>query len=260
VKGYYTTTARHYDPCYSADETLNDISFWVELAARFGGDVLEAACGTGRVLLPIARAGINIDGIDLSKEFIKIIKEKLTAESLEVQKRVTIYEGDMRDFSLAKSYDLIKIPFRPLQHLYTVEDQLKVFQMFARHLKKNGHLAFNVFYPNYQTIDELGIEKEDQSWIDPQDSSITVKRSFIKTKADKLRQFFEAEFIFRSYRGKKLVKEERSLLKMSYYTYPHLELLLKTTGFNIVEEYGSFAKEDISICKEMIIVAQKTSN
>jgi len=63
--------------------------------------------------------------------------------------------------------------------------------------------------------------------------------------------------IFRSYRGEQLIQEERSVLNMSYYTYPHVRLLLKDAGFKVKEEYGSYDKEPISICKEMIFIAEK---
>jgi hypothetical protein len=114
-----------------------------------------------------------------------------------------------------------------------------------------------VFYPNFQLLDEVSVEKVDFEWIDPQDTSITVRRSFIRKSVDKLNQFFEGEFIFRSYRGEKLINEERSALNLSFYTYPQVLLLLKSAGFKVNEEYGSFDREPISICKEMIFIAEK---
>jgi hypothetical protein len=163
----------------------------------------------------------------------------------------------MRNFSLGKLYDLITVPFRPLQHLFTVDDQLAAFRCFNAHLKNGGKIAFNVFYPNYQFLDEVGVEKVELEWVDPQDSSITVRRSFLRKSVDKLNQVFEGEFIFRSYRGEQLIKEERSVLNMSYYTYPQALLLLKNSGFQVKEEYGSYEKETISVCKEMIFIAEK---
>jgi hypothetical protein len=65
------------------------------------------------------------------------------------------------------------------------------------------------------------------------------------------------DFIFRSYRGEELIKEERSALNMSYYTYPQVLLLLHAGGFTRKEEYGSYDREPISICKEMIFVAER---
>ncbi len=62
---------------------------------------------------------------------------------------------------------------------------------------------------------------------------------------------------FRSYRAGELVQKERSELRMSYYTYPHVQLLLRSSGLTIAEEYGSFAREPITRCHEMIIIARK---
>lgn len=120
-----------------------------------------------------------------------------------------------------------------------------------------GKLAFNVFYPNFKLMEQVGVENTDLEWIDPQDASITVRRSFLRKSFDKLNQFFEGELIFRSYRGQQLVNEERSTLNMSFYTYPQIILLLKSARFRVTEEYGSYDKEPISICKEMIFIAEK---
>jgi hypothetical protein len=84
-----------------------------------------------------------------------------------------------------------------------------------------------------------------------------VRRSYLRKSLDRLNQFTEGEFIFRSYRGEELVKEERSPLNMSYYTYPQILLLLKNAGFKVLEEYGSYDREPISVCKEMIFIAEK---
>lgn len=114
-----------------------------------------------------------------------------------------------------------------------------------------------MFYPNFQLLDEVGVEKVELEWIDPQDTSITVRRSFIRKSVDKLHQFFEGEFIFCSYRGEQIINEERSALNMSFYTYPQVLLLLKSAGFKVKEEYGSYEREPISVCKQMIFIAEK---
>lgn len=254
---YYGTTARYYDPAYAADSRLVDIPFYVDLAKSINGTVLEVACGTGRVLLPTAREGVVIDGLDFSPNFLEILADKLEAEPAQLRRRVNLFHGDMRTFDLGKVYDLVTLPFRPLQHLFTIEDQLAALRCCNAHLKPGATLAFNVFYPNFSSLYDVGNEQQDLQWVDPLDSSLTVRRFFLRKSVDKLRQFFEGELIFRSYRDSEFVSEERSILNLSYYTYPQIQLLLKATGFEIKEEYGSFDREPISICKEMIIIARK---
>jgi SAM-dependent methyltransferase len=254
---FYQATARHYDPAYAADRRLNDLAFWLELAGRHGGPMLEVACGTGRVLLPIARSGVRIDGVDRSPEMLSFLKAKLAREPEDVSSRVTIHEGDMRELRLGQTYGLVIAPFRSLQHLHTVDDQLAAFASIARHVAHGGCFAFNVFYPDYRLLQELDSETPDLEWTDPDDASLTVRRFYLRKAVDRLRQVVLGELIFRSYRHGELVTEERSDLRMSYYTYPHLELLLRSAGLSIAEEYGSFAKEPIALCHEMIIIARK---
>ncbi len=101
-----------------------DVGFFVEAAKESGGPVLEVGCGTGRVLIPTARAGIEITGLDLSPHMLEVCRGKLEAEPEEVRSRVRLVEGDMRQFELGQTFRLVTLPFRPFQHLTTVEDQL----------------------------------------------------------------------------------------------------------------------------------------
>jgi SAM-dependent methyltransferase len=254
---FYEATARHYDPAYAADRRLNDLPFWLELAGRHGGPILEVACGTGRVLLPLARSGVPIDGIDRSPTMLGILKSKLAREPEEVRRCVALHQGDMRELCLGQAYRVVIAPFRSLQHLHTVDDQLRAFTAIAHHVVPGGFFAFNVFYPAYRLLEELGTETQDLEWTDPDDASLTVQRFYLRKAVDRLRQVIDGELIFRSYRAGGLVQEERSELRMSYYTYPHLQLLLRSSGLAIAEEYGSFEKEPISQCHEMIIIARK---
>jgi len=102
-----------------------DVNFFVEMAQRSGGPVLELGCGTGRVLIPIAKSGIEIVRLDGSPRMLAVCREKLLRESEDVRAKVTdLVKGDMRSFELGRKFSLVTIPFRPFQHLLTVEDQL----------------------------------------------------------------------------------------------------------------------------------------
>ena len=62
-----------------------DVDFYIELAQQSGGPVLEVGCGTGRILLPVARSGVTITGLDLSTGMLEICRRKLAQEPAEVQ-------------------------------------------------------------------------------------------------------------------------------------------------------------------------------
>jgi SAM-dependent methyltransferase len=256
----YGILAPHYDAAYAAlDRSAVDLPFYLDLAKQSGGPVLEIACGTGRILLEIARTGIAIEGVDNSPAMLRMLKASLEREAPDVRNRVSIHQGDMRSFRLKKKYPLAIIPFRPMQHMHTVEDQVAALKRAAAHLRDNGRLAFDVFYPKFELLTQgLGEEKLELEWRDPSAPGRVVRRYFRRDSVDKIQQFFDGVFIFRTYKGEKLVREETDGLRMSYYTYPHLRALFVLAGLEVVEEYGSFAKAPLdNAATEMIFVLRK---
>ena len=124
-----------------------DTGFFIEAARAAGGRVIEVGCGTGRVLIPTARAGVEITGIDLSPCMLAECRQRLAREPAEVQSRARLLEADMRDFSLPEKFRLATIPFRAFQHLSSVEDQLACLACIHRHLEPGGALILDIFNP-----------------------------------------------------------------------------------------------------------------
>jgi SAM-dependent methyltransferase len=255
----YRVTAKHYDGAYAAKQDLVDLPFYLDLAEQTGGPILEIACGTGRVLLPIARKGIEIHGVDNSLPMLEILKDALTREPHDVRKRVTLHEGDMRDFRLGAQYPLVIIPFRPMQHMHTVEDQVSALTTAASHLSGDGVLAFDVFYPKFDLIaSRMGEEVLEFEWSPGPNPAETVRRYFRKDSVDKINQIFYFTFIYRTFRAGELILEETEDFKLSYFTYPHLRALFLLAGLQPVAEYGSFAKTPLdNKAEQMIFLLRK---
>jgi len=129
----YNVAAKYYDGAYAA-MNLADAPFYADLAREIGGPVLEIGCGTGRVLLPIARQGIEIYGIDNSAPMLEVLRENLAHENADVRSRVALHTGDMREFRLQRTFPLVTIPFRPMQHMFTLADQVAALKSAAAHL------------------------------------------------------------------------------------------------------------------------------
>lgn len=255
-----TLSAKYYDETYAAAEDLTDLPFYLDLAQSIRGPVLELACGTGRILLPMARAGIPIDGVDNSPAMLSVLRGKLEEEPNHVRERVSIFEGDMRSFRGERKYSLVTIPFRPLQHMYTVEDQLAALRTAAFHLQDGGLLAFDVFYPRFEKLSSgIGQEFLEMEWRPQSDPGKLIRRYYRKESHDKINQNFSLTFIFRTWDGQRLIREETEPLKMSYYTYPHLRALFMLAGLEIAEQYGSFAKTPLDNHAEQMIFLLKKS-
>src|ERR671922_2808375 len=91
--------------------TRPDINFFVEAAQASGGQVLELGCGTGRILIPTARAGVHINGLDASEGMLRVCRARLDTEPADVRRRTDLHHGDIRHFDLGRRFQLITLPF-----------------------------------------------------------------------------------------------------------------------------------------------------
>jgi len=257
----YELSAKYYDDAYAVKPDLVDLPFYVDLAKQIGGPILEMGCGTGRVLLPIARMGIEIHGLDNAPTMLGILRERIQNEPEQVRSQIALHQGDMRQFRGQKKYALVTIPFRPMQHMYTLEDQVAALKTGAFHLDNDGILALDVFFPKFQLMDVgIGEEMLELEWPARSHPGRIVRRYFKKDAVDKIHQVFSATFIFRTYDNETLLSEETERIKLSYYAYPQLKALFRLAGLESVEEYGSFSKTPLdNTAKEMIFLLRRAT-
>jgi SAM-dependent methyltransferase len=237
-----------------------DVAFFVEAAQQSGGSVLEVGCGTGRVLIPTARAGIVITGLDLSTHMLAVCRERLQAEPEAVQARVTLVEGDMRDFDLGQTFALATIPFRPFQHLTTVKDQMACLGAIHRHLMPGGILILDLFNPSVESLtrDNLGQELGDEPDFSMPDGRRVSRRNVIVSR-DLFEQVIRVELIY--YVTHPDGREERLVhaFPMRYLFRFEAEHLLVRCGFTVEALYGSYDKSPYGATYpgELIFIARK---
>lgn len=238
----YTTTAELYDHV-GPYRTRGDVEFYVNIAKEVGGRVLEIGCGTGRILIPTAEAGIDITGLDASRAMLGVLESNLASQPKQVQDRVHLEQGDMRNFDLDEQFDLITIPFRPFQHLLTVEDQLACLASVRRHMKPHGKFVFDVFNPSIPGLaDETKLE---QAQPEPE-VTMPDGRRFIRThrflKKDFLNQINDLELVHHVICPDGRKTEEIFAFQMRYLFRFELEHLLVRAGFAIESLYSGFDK------------------
>ena len=233
----FETVARYYDEAYGAKDELQDLAMFQEFAQRYGGPILEIGCGTGRVLVPIAQMGVEIDGIDLSKPMLSVLRKKLTAHRLESR----LEQADMRSFDLGRRYRLVTIPFRAMQHMITAEDKLSALKRAKDHLGPDGRLIFDVAFPNYEALTSgFGKEYLDAEWSSQSEGGMTVRMFFRRDGYRKTDQVMLGTLLFRIYENDRVLREERQTLEMHFYSLPELEGYFAAAGLAIEQRYGSY--------------------
>jgi SAM-dependent methyltransferase len=117
-------------------------------ATARGESVLEVACGTGRVAIPLAQDEARVTGLDHSAAMLRVAREK----SREFP-NVRWVEADMRSFALGEAFGLILIPAHSFQSMVTPEDQVACLGCVWRHLTPGGTLVVHL---DHQDLDWLG--------------------------------------------------------------------------------------------------------
>jgi len=129
-----------------AEHANDEIPFYVARAREARDPVVELGVGTGRVAIPIAQAGRDVIGVDVSGAMLTDAARRAALAG--VADKVTFVEADMRSFVADPPVELVIIPFRSFLHLLTVDDQLAALTSIRDSLVRGGRLVLNFFVPD----------------------------------------------------------------------------------------------------------------
>lgn len=245
--------ARFYDADYG--DFQDDLLMYRSFAERTGGPLLELACGTGRLLLPLARAGYEITGVDISPALLAVARRKIEATGL--QDRVTLVQADMRDLRLPRRFRLAFVAVNSFMHLLTTGDQLRALRCWREHLTADGLLILDLFQPSPQGLLEAdGHLTLDRQWQDPE-TGATVLRQTSRT-LNLAEQTLEVTFIYEETLSDGRVRRTLAPFRMRYLHRFEAELLLRVAGYELEQVYGTYELDPLeSDSERMILVARK---
>ena len=146
----YDGIAPIYDPW--SRSVVEDVDFYVEEALASGGPVVELAVGTGRIAVPIAKAGVRVIGVDESPAMLE--GARAYAERENVSPLVDLRLGDLRDPPVDERVQLATVPFRSLLHMPDEHEKLRALTAAASVLEPGGRFVFDVFAPSPEDIEE----------------------------------------------------------------------------------------------------------
>jgi SAM-dependent methyltransferase len=240
----YDTDWEFYDDFYA---DVDDLDFYASLAKRAGGPVLEVMCGTGRVLVPLARAGFEVAGLDSNDKMLGLARRKLAREPPEVQGRASLARADVRDFELGQKFDLVILAFSSVNHLLTPEDQDRAMACLKRHLSENGLLAVATFIPHR---DKLGADKLDKE-VELANGDLLIRYS--TRTVDASGTVMHLRYRWDTERSGKIVREHTSDLDLRMLRPNQLKALLEGAGLQLVERYGGYRGEPLDPKGDIVV-------
>ena len=228
---------------------LTDLKFYQKwLPKNKDARILELCCGTGRLTLPIAKAGYNISGVDITYSMLEQAKVK----ALEIGLEVDFIQADIRTLDLPEKYDLIFIPFNSIHHLYQNEDLFQALNVVKNHLKENGLFLLDCYNPNIQYIVEAEKnQKEIAQYITKDGRKVLIKQKMQyenKSQINRIEWHYYINSEFDSIQN----------LDMRLYFPQELDSYLEQNGFTIIHKFGNFKEEEFNDSSEkQILICNK---
>ncbi len=145
----YDAISEFYDDDMGVTNPGADIAFYASQALAASGPVLELGCGTGRVSLPLVRAGCRVVGLDVSPRMLEALRRKADAV-LDPQERtrLQVHCADMSGFELGAVFSLVICPFSAFNYLVEESAQRSALACISRHLKPGGRFVMDTFLPD----------------------------------------------------------------------------------------------------------------
>jgi len=217
-------------------ELVEDADFFVTEAGICGGPVLEVACGTGRIAIPIARQGIDITGLDISEGMLSEARRKAARAGVKAE----WVRADCRNFTLSRKFKLIFIAFNSMQHLHDLNSLELFFANVRSHLAPGGTFIIDVFNPSVAILArDRGQRYHVMDLTDPHsgksasiDESITYDAA---TQVNRVKWYFS----FADQRDYRVDD-----LQMRCFYPQELDALVKYNGFSIVKKFGYFDRSE----------------
>ncbi|MBG6069649.1 class I SAM-dependent methyltransferase [Micromonospora ureilytica] len=247
----YLYEAAIYDTLWAELNEL-DLPFLLARAEKFGGPLLELACGTGRVLLPCAAKVERAVGIDRSPSMLKEARANLKAAGID-EERVDLVEGDLRTFELGQRFPLILAGGQPMFHLPTDDDWLATLQTVRRHLAPGG-----TFVAGVPVFTEEDIRNYDRRYLfsgevrHPETNRRIAMWDFSTFDTDK--QTITRRRVSEVLDEEGVVLERQHGLRVNFYRFPdQIRALLNRAGFRITREFGAYDESPYSTDSEYFI-------
>lgn len=236
-----------YDLEHEADR--RDVQFYCQLVSRFRPHrVLELACGTGRLTLPLASIedlpDLEVVGVERSEAMLDVARQKLALNEAGLTPRVTFAAGDMRTWSGSSPFDIVLLGCSSITHLLTLDDRLAVWRRAFEHLRPGGRFIIDVTMPDirsYATSLETPPRSPVEIDIDSRDASKDER--LIRSRTTTYSAFEQRATIRFLYdKFSKDGSVDRYVSDFDCYAYfpGELQLLFMYTGFEVESVWADF--------------------
>jgi SAM-dependent methyltransferase len=248
-KNPFDAFARLYD--WEHDHFDEDVTLYVALVRRFGGPVLELACGTGRVLATLASAGFACTGVDSSPAMLARAAQRLREHALSAR----LVQQPVEELHLDGTFRTILWPLDGLGLLLTRTAQLAALRAARACASHDGRLVLDLANGNLRGGEVAEELQRHLTAPDPSTGRLITK--WAARRSDPSEQVDELTFLYDETDKDQVVHRTTVQFNLRWFTRFELELLLERAGWEQTELYGGYALEHYGPSSERLLVVAR---
>jgi len=224
----------------------DDVAFYRMLAAERGGPVLDLGCGTGRLLIPLARDGFDVVGLDLAAPMLDRARAKGRRQARRLTGRTLLVQGDLRALPLGGPFSLAVMAFHTIQHLVEDDELVGALREIRRVLRPDGWLAFDVFAPRARWLARAANRRFDATVFRHPGTKQRLEYS-VSHRLDERRRALHVRFHYRRVSPGGRVAPRGSVVHLCHrqLTPIEVESLLARAGLRLIGRWGGFHDEPL---------------
>jgi SAM-dependent methyltransferase len=218
-----------------------DVPYYARVAGETKGAILELACGTGRLTIPMVRAGGTVHGIDRAPGMIARAEEKRAALPSFQRERLSFEVADMRTLRMERKFEAVVLGFNTLMHMISDDDLSAALETVRLHLLSGGRFYFDLHTPFPELLTRDPTKRYDpQEMIDPHGGEryVVTESNEYDARTQINRMYFFYQRVDRN--GSPQGSEKRAVLLLRVIFPRELDRWLHTHGFEVVGDWDDF--------------------
>jgi cyclopropane fatty-acyl-phospholipid synthase-like methyltransferase len=227
IAPFYDIEHAHFD---------EDLDMYLNFAELCGGKILELACGSGRLLLPLAREGYKLTGVDTSEAMLTLAQQALQNAGLATHCQLVLQ--DMCTLQLPEKFRLAILALGSFGHVVRRQHQQQALAAIRGHLSAGATFILDISNEDARYMEQLGGHLLHQgSWKQEDGSYVT---HFISPASSNTRHLLELTHFYDVHRQSGAVQRTISQTDLYLFERNEVELLLEQAGFRIKDLYGNY--------------------